>query len=93
MLQGAINLIARVIPLIFEDKEFFMRAMWHEQAFFSNQVNALLLMESISILLFKPGFTIAPLPQGVSSNPTIIDENVVWKSGISVMDAVNHYET
>ena len=93
MLQGAINLIARVIPLIFEDKEFFMRAMWHEQAFFNNQVNALLLMESISILLFKPGFTIAPLPQGVSSNPTIIDENVVWKSGISVMDAVNHYET
>ena len=29
-LQGAINLIARVIPLIFEDKEFFMRSMWHE---------------------------------------------------------------
>jgi len=35
-LQGAINLIARVIPLIFEDKEFFMRSMWHEQAFFQN---------------------------------------------------------
>ena len=93
ILQGAINLIARVIPLIFEDKEFFMRSMWHEQAFFNNQVNALLLMESISILLFKPGFTIAPLPQGVASNPTIIDENLVWKSGISVMDAANHYET
>ena len=30
VLKGAINLIARVIPLIFEDKEFFMRSMWHE---------------------------------------------------------------
>ena len=36
VLKGAINLIARIIPLIFEDKEFFMRAMWHEQAFFNN---------------------------------------------------------
>jgi hypothetical protein len=36
ILQGSINLIARVIPLIFEDKEFFMRSMWHEQAFFNN---------------------------------------------------------
>lgn len=36
VLRGAINLIARVVPLIFEDKEFFMRSMWHEQAFFNN---------------------------------------------------------
>ena len=62
ILRGSINLIARIIPLIFEDKEFFMRSMWHEQSFFNNQINALLMMESISILLFKPGFTIAPLP-------------------------------
>ena len=51
------------------------------------------MMESISILLFKPGFTIAPLPNGVAANPTVIDENLVWKSGISVMEAPNHYET
>ena len=63
MLQGSCNLIARVLPLIFEEKEFFMRSMWHEQAFFNNQINAVKLMESISILLFKPGFTIAPLDQ------------------------------
>ena len=30
MLQGSCNLIARVLPLIFEEKEFFMRSMWHE---------------------------------------------------------------
>jgi len=28
--RGAIHLLNRCIPLIFEDKEFFMRAMWHE---------------------------------------------------------------
>ena len=93
VLRGAINLIARVIPLIFEDKEFFMRSMWHEQSFFNNQINALLMMEAISILLFKPGFTIAPLPQGVSTQPTVIDENSVWRSGISVMEAPNNYNT
>jgi hypothetical protein len=58
MLKGSINVLARFLPLIFEDKEFFMRSMWHEQPFFNNQVNALRLMEAISILLFKPGFTI-----------------------------------
>ena len=36
VLQGAVNLIARVIPLIFEDKEFLMRSMWHEQGIFGN---------------------------------------------------------
>lgn len=35
-LKGAINLLTRVCPLIFEDKEFFMRSMWHEQPFFNN---------------------------------------------------------
>ena len=30
ILSGSINLISRVVPLIFEDKEFFMRSMWHE---------------------------------------------------------------
>lgn len=60
-LKGAIHVLIRVLPLIFEDKEFFMRSMWHEQPYFNNQVNALRLMEAISILLFKPGFTISSL--------------------------------
>lgn len=64
VLQGAINIIVRVVPLIFEDKEFFMRSMWHEQSFFNNQINALKLMDALSILLFKPGFTIAPYKAG-----------------------------
>ena len=51
------------------------------------------MMEAISILLFKPGFTIAPLPQGVTLKPNAIDEYSVWKSGISVMEAPNHYNT
>lgn len=36
MLRGAINVLSRIVPLIFEDKEFFMRSMWHEQPFFGN---------------------------------------------------------
>ena len=42
-----------------------MRCMWREQALFGNQVNALKMMESISILLFKPGFTVYNVPDGV----------------------------
>ena len=93
VLQGAINLIARVVPLIFEDKEFFMRSMWHEQAFFNNQINATKLMESISLLLFMPGYTIKPLDEDIPPSVTGIDEQLVWKSGVSIMDASNHYET
>lgn len=88
-LKGAIHVLTRILPLIFEDKEFFMRSMWHEQPYFANQVNALRLMEAISILLFKPGFTIAPL-NGVSPQMYAIDENLVWRSGITVLDATNH---
>lgn len=93
VLQGSINLIARVVPLIFEDKEFFMRSMWHEQAFFSNQINATKLMESISLLLFMPGFTIKELDPEYPPSVTGIDEQLVWKSGVSIMEARNHYET
>ena len=86
-------MVARVVPLIFEDKEFFMRSMWHEQAFFNNQINATKLMESISLLLFMPGYTIKPLDEDIPPSVTGIDEQLVWKSGVSIMDASNHYET
>ena len=90
-LQGAINLVVRVTPLIFEDKEFFMRSMWHEQAFFNNQINAIKLMEAISLLLFKPGFTVMPLDDDYQPSVSGIDDQLVWKSGISIMEARNHY--
>ena len=50
-------------------------------------------MESISILLFKPGFTIKPLPEDYVPSVSGIDDQLVWKSGISIMEAENHYET
>jgi hypothetical protein len=50
--------LIRTFPLLFEDKEIMMRCMWREQALFGNQVNALKMMDAISILLFKPGFTV-----------------------------------
>jgi hypothetical protein len=61
--RGAIHFLNRCLPLIFEDKEFLVRALWSEQSFFQNQINAICLMEAITILMFKPGFTIMPLKE------------------------------
>jgi len=34
--KGAIHILTRCLPLIFEDKDFYMKAMWEEQAEFWN---------------------------------------------------------
>ena len=57
---------------------------------FNSQINAITMMEAISLLLFKEGFTIQPMPDGVSAQYYGIDEHMVWRSGISVPAAVNH---
>jgi hypothetical protein len=88
--KGAIHVLNRIFPLLFEDKELFIRCMWREQALFNNQINAINMMESISLLLFKEGFTIQPLPDGVSPQYFGIDENLVWRNGISCPAALNH---
>ena len=49
-------------------------------------------MEAVSILLFKPCFTIQSL-NGAQPNLYAIDENLVWKSGITVLEASNHFKT
>jgi hypothetical protein len=49
-------------------------------------------MEAISILLFKPGFTIQSL-NGATPQLYAIDENLVWKSGVTVLEATNHFKT
>jgi len=89
--KGAIHVMMRMFPILFEDKDLLMRSMWREQPLFSNQLNAVLMMDAISILLFKPGFTIQELPEGTEVQTQAIDENCVWKSGISVLEASNHY--
>jgi len=88
--RGAIHVLNRIFPLLLEEKELFIRCMWREQALFSSQINAIMMMESISLLLFKEGFTIQPLDAGVSPQYFGIDENMVWRNGISVPAAVNH---
>jgi len=59
-------------------------------------------MDSLATLLFKPGFTVQALPQdrppqhfckSKNNDAVVIDENLVWKSGISVSEAPNHYNT
>lgn len=49
------------------------------------------MMESISLLLFKPGFSIQDVPAGLDLQYYAIDEQLVWKSGITVPEAPNHH--
>jgi hypothetical protein len=49
------------------------------------------MMEAISLLLFKEGYTIMPLVDGITPKYFGIDENLVWRNGISVPAAVNHH--
>jgi hypothetical protein len=89
-IKGAIHVLNRIFPLLFEDKDLFIRCMWREQALFNSQINAINMMESISLLLFKEGFTIMPLSENIQPLYFGIDENLVWRSGISVPAAINH---
>ena len=88
--KGAIHVLNRIFPLLFEEKELFIRCMWREQALFNSQINAVTMMEAISLLLFKEGFTIMQLPDGTNPQHFGIDENLVWRNGISVPAALNH---
>ena len=68
--KGSVNLLIRIFPLLFEDnnregKELLLRSMWREQPFFNNQINALKMMESVSLLVFKPGYTVQDVPEGL----------------------------
>lgn len=91
--KGAIHVVHRIFPILFEEKDTLFRIMWREHPQFPGQTNALYLMEAISLLLFKPGFTIKEVGSEVDLNYFAIDENLVWKSGVSVQDCPNHYET
>lgn len=35
-LKGAIHVLTRIFPLLFEEKELFIRCMWREQALFDS---------------------------------------------------------
>ena len=34
--KGAIHVLNRIFPLLFEEKELFIRCMWREQALFNS---------------------------------------------------------
>ena len=53
--------------------------------------DAIRLCDAIMLLLFKQGFTIKPFDNTEHEIAYFsIDENVVWKSGITVQNAFNH---
>ena len=66
--KGALHIIHRIFPILFEEKDTMFRIMWRDDSNFPGQINALHLMESISLLLFKPGFTIKEVSQNAELN-------------------------
>lgn len=51
------------------------------------------MMESISLLLFKPGFTVNPLPHGTIFDLYGFDEKIIWKAGVNIAYTDNHNVT
>ena len=47
LVRGAVHFLNRVVPLIYEDKDFYMKAMWQEQALFNKQLNAFCIVEAV----------------------------------------------
>ena len=66
--KGAIHILTRVFPILFEDKDLLLRFMWKDNPFFKDQINALMMMEAMCLLMFKPGFTIQEVPDGLEMN-------------------------
>lgn len=43
-------------------------------------------------MLFKPGFSVRPLPTDVKATNKGIDQNLLWRNGVSTSgDVYNHY--
>lgn len=87
--KGAINLLTKFLPFIIDNKAYMDKIMWEDE----KVPYGAKLSESILILLFKPGFTIRPLPEeSKNTNRRMIDQNVLWKNGVSTSgDVYNHY--
>ena len=91
--RSCLNLIVRLFPFLLEDKAFLDKALWKE----GEPSNAIKLMESVTLLLFMPGFTV-----NFCRDPILvhckrhrltciaIDNHYIWKSGISFGVADNH---
>lgn len=62
VVSGAIHFLTRMWPLLYEDKEFLNAAMWAPQSNFKEQMNATTILDSVVMLLFKPGFCVSPIP-------------------------------
>jgi hypothetical protein len=57
-----------MFPILFENKDTMSRIIWREHPQFPGQSNSLFLMEAISCLLFKPGFTVKEVEPNAELN-------------------------
>ena len=87
-MKGWINMLIRLLPFIIDNKAYTDKVLWD-----GDDNWGVKLWEGILIMLFKPGFTVKQLPSDVVSiNSKGIDQNVLWKNGVSTSgDVHNHY--
>ena len=76
------------MPFIIDNKAYTDKVLWD-----GDDNWGVKLCEGILIMLFKPGFTVKELPSDVANiNSKGIDQNVLWKNGVSTSgDVHNHY--
>jgi hypothetical protein len=89
VMKGCINLLTRFLPHIIDNKAYTDKILWNEDEI----PYGVKLCEAILIMLFKQGFSVRTLPQdNNTANTRGIDQNVLWKNGISTSgDVYNHY--
>lgn len=89
LIKGCINVLTRFLPFIMDDKAYLDKVLWDGE-----EPYGIKLCDTILYMLFKPGFTIRPLEDEGVINTKAIDQNALWKNGISTSgDVYNHYYT
>jgi hypothetical protein len=89
IMKGCINILTRFLPYIMDDKAYLDKVLWDGE---EEETYGIKLCDGILNMLFKPGFTIRPLPSDDIVNTKAIDQNALWRNGISTSgDVYNHY--
>lgn len=91
LMKGCINVLIKFMPYIMDSKPYMDKILWDGEGIPSG----VKLCQGILLMLFKPGFSVRVLTEDITNlNTTGIDQNVLWKNGVSTSgDVYNHYYT
>ena len=92
LLDGSIYLLIKLIATVIVDSELRDEILWKHRSPMSfqtpKQPYALCLIDSIMLLLFKPGYTIKHTSKVQEDVTYGLDNNKVWALGLGTMGAV-----